>query len=1266
LCISDELSIKQAVEYTNSTKQSFSDDSTSPSNVLMQVPHMSSLQSCRPIDEIPLQIYGQVDGVGREARFVLWYNETAITDFHAQKIVQNFSATLQSIVTSKPDDILRQTVVHIESDMAWIKALNSTPQKLDARTIHNSIKEVCDRNPNSVAIEAWDGRFTRLQLHELSEKLAFTLARAHVKRGCTVAVVMDKSIWVPVIMLAILKAGGAFLLLDPALPQERLKIMAKKCSLSHAVAAREYTSRACAFSPTVIARDEYGKFHIVKSETDGLEPGAISTLPQVDPLDIAFVIFTSGSSGIPKAIRLQHYAWCSGNTANIPTFGIKQGARVFQYSSYSFIISVVDSISTLLVGGTICIPGNDERMNDLDGAIRRLQPEYACLTPSLAKSLDPTKVSSIKTLVLVGEAIPRSLAESWLASGKVVVRNGYGQSEACSMNSTVVLRPNDKAAYRSIGRSTWLRYWIVDPRDHHRLMPVGALGELIVEGYSIALDYYDDEQKTSAAFIESPRWAAEFGAGTEGRRWYKTGDLVQYQQNGELHLFGRKDTQTKINGQRLETSEVEHHILQAFAKEISQVVVDKTIEGGVEKLIAFVTIRPPQGLLSERELRKEMASRLKDTLPRWMIPSVIKTVETFPRTATGKLDRRTLKAKHSAKLSLTRDASPTQQSDNTEGVRSQTDVHQVPIDSADFLNFKSLASKLLKTPPVVITASSSWADLGGDSLVAMMFVRDARAAGYAINTKDLLSGTTLEELSGRGHTANPKLHVDPPNMSDTLGSKPLAQNSAALFPPTDFQQHYLRGAGGVSGGYVCEYDLSFRGSFELARLEKAVRLLIEKTEALRLTFVHESAETEAPLKQKAFPPTKEELLLRCQVQRKDDPAPPLMLTWEAHDKLRHPVLFVLKHSDVHEERSPTEASSIHSHISMLIRMHHAVFDGISWSLILDDLIFAYEHGHLGKERPSYLQYLETRLIRRDPESLEYWSRLLKDSTPTRLRRDSDAFNSITADRVVPEHEAARLINFAREKGKPTGFQQATGPDKAVSGAVLSMSAWALTLRCILTAMRPADNHDDILFLALMHGRDEDGRYRADEIIGCCVTEIPIRVRLSEELTPAGLFTAVQKQLLESASHAHLGANTIAKHCTTWKSKEHFYRQSTFFMFQNVKESHHLAVDGRREQGSAADNGDNGDDASSAGGYMDISPARIVQDLRCDFEGHASMADHGTLEFGLASRAEDYSQDETDAVADAYVKAVRLLTEEHDMTIGDMRRRILREVAGVPV
>jgi hypothetical protein len=180
-----------------------------------------------------------------------------------------------------------------------------------------------------------------------------------------------------------------------------------------------------------------------------------------------------------------------------------------------------------------------------------------------------------------------------------------------------------------------------------------------------------------------------------------------------------------------------------------------------------------------------------------------------------------------------------------------------------------------------------------------------------------------------------------------------------------------------------------------------------------------------------------------------------------------------------------------------------------------------------------------------------------------------------------------------------------------------------------------------------------------------VTEIPIRVQLSKELTPAGLFTAVQKQLLESASHAHLGANNIAKHCTTWKSKEHFYRQSTFFMFQNVKECHHLAVDGRRAKGSAAENGDN-DDASGAGGYMDISLTRVVQDLRSDFEGHASMVDHGTLEFGLASRAEDYSQGETNAVADVFVKAVRLLTEEHDMAVGDMRRRILQEVPGVPV
>jgi acyl-coenzyme A synthetase/AMP-(fatty) acid ligase len=269
----------------------------------------------------------------------------------------------------------------------------------------------------------------------------------------------------------------------------------------------------------------------------------------VSPMDPAFLIFTSGSSGISKAIVTQHYAWVTGYTDHIHKFGITEGERMFQYASYSFVVSILNTISTLMVGGIVCI--------------RRMRAGYICMTPSVAKLLSPARVPSLETLVLVGEPIACSLAEPWLEAGSVTVRNGYGQSEACSVNSTAILSRSDRS-FRNIGNSTWPRYWVVDPNDHDRLMPVGGLGELLVEGHSVTQEYFAEPEKTASAFIQSPAWAAGYCAGEDGRRWYKTGDLVQYQDNGDLFLYGRKDAQLKVHGQRVEAAEIEHHVMRAL------------------------------------------------------------------------------------------------------------------------------------------------------------------------------------------------------------------------------------------------------------------------------------------------------------------------------------------------------------------------------------------------------------------------------------------------------------------------------------------------------------------------------------------------------------------------------------------------------------------------------------------------------------------------------------------------------------------------------
>lgn len=317
-------------------------------------------------------------------------------------------------------------------------------------------------------------------------------------------------------ILATLKAGAAFLLLDLALPPQRLRIQTEKTAVSQIITTRDHTALACKLASTVIVNEGRGKFSLVDTGSQLGGPSIIEHTP-ISPKDPAFYIFTSGSCGSPKAIVAQHDAWVTA-CGEPHKLDITDSTRVFQYSSFSYIVCILDILHTLIAGGTVCIPSPGERTNNLAGAIRRLKPDFVRLTPSVLKVLDPDQVPSIRTVVSAGEAMQRSLAEKWLTSGRVRMRNGYGQSEACGTNSTAEMALST-ANFRSIGSDSRLGFWVADPWKHDRLMPVGAMGELILEGHSVAHEYLDEPGKTAAAFISTPRWAVPFGAGADRRRW---------------------------------------------------------------------------------------------------------------------------------------------------------------------------------------------------------------------------------------------------------------------------------------------------------------------------------------------------------------------------------------------------------------------------------------------------------------------------------------------------------------------------------------------------------------------------------------------------------------------------------------------------------------------------------------------------------------------------------------------------------------------------
>jgi amino acid adenylation domain-containing protein len=1089
---------------------------------------------------------------------------------------------------------------------------------------------------------------TRGQLEQRSQALAFRMMQFGIKPGHIVAVLIPKSQWVPVVLLAILKLGAAFLLLDSNLPLDRLRTMTNKVRASYTVATRGNAISTAQLTPKVLVHLGSGELVGINHAQPAEFPATV--LPTVDPKAVAFYTFTSGSSGIPKAIATQHFAWCSGHIAHAHKYGKHDGVIAFQNASYSFLPSIVEMLSTLLVGGRIAIPNPHEQRNDLGAEIRRLSPQHIGLTPSAARTLDPSQIPSLETLIFVGEPAPEVLIRKWLDVGQMTLLNGYGQSEGCGMTSTAKLG-REGVPYHSVGRCTWLRCWVVDPSDVNRLMPVGAVGELILEGHSLAQGYFDEPELTAAAFIRRPKWADAFGIGHD-LRFYKTKDLVQWQANAEMRLVGRCDAQTKFHGMRIHVGEIEHHVAQVFPEEVSEVAVEKiTIASGedqTERLIAFIVAKNIQGRpvansdsqiesqsapssktpgAIEDFFKKELHARLGQKIPLWMIPTEVTVLDAMPRTATGKLHRSVLRQLRASKAQEKPSTFPEE----------KRPVEEDPENKTPACNLmRSIWADILHIENRNISTKDSWVQLGGDSLTVMALVRKSRAAGFALNTTDIMTGMTLLEASQT--VANSTNGISNPT---TLEQQDLNREHDRQYPLTDFQKYYLTEDGQTDGTY--DYTISLRGTFTLERLRLALKNLIRQVQILRITFV---TTPQGDVTQTILPMNSD--LWKSRVRSSSSSLP--------QDVLIDPVVFKIPESD--EQSSGNLTFSLH--------IHHAIFDGLSLRMLLEDFVDVYLHDSVRNTRPDFTTYLESRLLPRSEESYHHWRNLLRGSTPSRpILNPPKSSENNQYSQLPTEHRFMRMLHLS--PSPPT--------QRIFPASILFQAAWSIILSCLTRDL-------DVTFLYLYHGRDETFP-SADHIIGCCVTEIPFRIILDPTSPREEFLLATQHQIHSSIPHSHLGASTIAQHCTDWptsSSSDHphptsnseennnnnddkstWYHHRTYLLHQNLDTS------SRTPSSSSLPIGDRG--------YMHIarqSKTKSPQDRnygdysfhheRCrpndfDIETSSSAGNKGEMGFDLRCRSDLYSWEEGGRVAEGFVEVLRALAEGGG-TVGKIRDAVL--------
>ncbi|POR38263.1 Nonribosomal peptide synthetase-like protein [Tolypocladium paradoxum] len=465
----------------------------------------------------------------------------------------------------------------------------SVPTSVD-RCVHEIIKERAAARPNAPAICAWDGQLTYNELDRLATGLAGRLVELGAGPDVNVPLCFEKSMWTTVAMLGVLKAGAAFVLLEPSIPEYRLQCICRQANAKIVVSGHSSEALSSRLAPQVVALGP----RISKDLYDQPRPN----LHPPNPGSAMYLAFTSGSTGTPKGAVITHRNLASALYYQESSLKRTAESRVYDFCSYSFDVSICNVFTTLAAGGCFCVPNEQDRRNRLAESIASLDANAIDLTPSVARLLSPDQVPGLRTIIFGGEALHIKDVNPWW--GKVQIVNLYGPCE-CTPNSTINCNPTSPEDAVHIGKGVGLVTWIVDAENHDSLLPLGCIGELLLEGPLVGSGYVNEPEKTAATFIEDPLWLLQGAPGRPGRhgRLYKTGDLVRYNEDGSLTFFGRKDAQVKIRGQRVELGEIEQ-ILRSHRSVDDAAVVLQPCNGQDAQISGFVTVSDCEGALEEQ------------------------------------------------------------------------------------------------------------------------------------------------------------------------------------------------------------------------------------------------------------------------------------------------------------------------------------------------------------------------------------------------------------------------------------------------------------------------------------------------------------------------------------------------------------------------------------------------------------------------------------------------------------------------------------------
>ncbi|ROV92105.1 hypothetical protein VSDG_07548 [Cytospora chrysosperma] len=962
-----------------------------------------------------------------------------------------------------------------------LSILNPSPKRIPGPSLlHQLVRDAPPRALLAIDYQASDKSRTSLsypELHSRAECLARRILDAlltsesesgsgsgsHGPQQLVVPLLLPQTPELYIAQLAILKAGGAFCPLNLDAPPERVKFILHDVSATIVITTTALRSKIDSLESNVrvvVVDHDDGPQH----DLDHLCHVGRETTPD----SLAYVMYTSGSTGTPKGVGISHDAATQALLAHdghIPYF-----SRFLQFAAPTFDVSVFEIFFPLFRGATLVCCSRADMLNDLPAVLRNLSVDACELTPTVAGSLLRSRenVPDLRLLLTIGEMLTGPVIKEF---GRAEHRPGilwamYGPTEA-TIHCTLQPSCEASSSPNNVGLPLdTVSAFIVAPLNddgsgHFEILPYGETGELAVGGHQTAVGYINRPEQTSKVFVDSP-----YG------RLYRTGDKARMRGNGTIECFGRiSDGQVKLRGQRIELGEIEQAVLHTPG---CHGAVASVIQGII---VVFCERDDPTDYMSE-----EVLQTCRDWLPAFMVPGDVIYMQAFPRLPSGKVDRKKLKSDYAT---------------------SRSDISTSPVQYTDDVE-KELAQLAQEALAIHLQPTSVLSAAGVDSLAAIKFASRLRRAGFSASAMDILSCKTLSQLRARirrerGRTDSAVGLGEPSAMMDKiavdvggiLGSHPSLRQQIsaieAIVPCAPMQVSMLVETLSNHEAYCNWVELQVAGEYPVDTILTWFRDLARHNEILRTGFVLTGGEAR-------------------QIVWKELDMGQIRTVKRLGRRYRLDEEGFLRPFTVQIMTSQSRRRSV------LLQLHHALYDGWSFDMLLSDLNILAQQGQLA-ERPSF------RLIAdyyHSPEfshvaniARSYWAEYLlgyqQTPMPQMLSKQKNSSQVSSAERTL-NLEASVIKTISSQ---------------------LDISLQVLFQACLLSLWGSILGTEDVVIGNVTSGRTIPVS-GVEDVMGPCLTTIPLRLRIRQVRTIRELLESIHASNRESLAHCTLPLAEIKK------------------------------------------------------------------------------------------------------------------------------------------